>query len=1108
MFFLVGLNTQRHSVENKVAITFAFAINLIPQLMKEMHSYLKTFCVLVSLFAGTFLCRVNAQTGYIYVHKKALDESSSLDFAFNVTGGVTPVSTFSLNDKPTQTQLADIGSSRSGRLWAVTTGGRIFYRALNSSSWSLLLSGVQNGVLRVDGGNVDTLYYTTSTGVYVYDGTTSTLIYSGATHDIASGWDNLPYIVDNSGNIQRYSGSGTVWNSFYTGGFVRYIDVSPATGNVYAIHSSLPIAYEITPAGVVNSMTSPSDVTINFNDIAADALGNVFISAYSNTAVSSQVYKWAGGTAWNAGEPTANYSTMITGGLGGQMWAIIQQQNYIAYDNIFSRSLAGSNAFWIDDERVRSVGVAKGNSQMIAVAPGTYTITEVVPSGWDLNKVTVFDPNSSSTSNVNANTATLTVAANEVVHVIFQDEYLQPFAMTNSCSAIYTENFGTGTTGTYGPAFVGQTPYHYLGDITPGGDGYYKLVSQAFPDFNTWQAIKFYDHTSNNGSGRMLAVNAAYDQNEFFRRRFTNVIPGATYNFSAWIANLTPTAPIKPNVTFQVVDPSNNSVMASSTTGNLTGTTTQWAQYSLSFMATDTTIDLMLVNNNIGGNGNDLAIDDISFSLSPVPAPITTVVNTGCGTPGSITVIFPLGATYEYSMDSFATAAHSNPVFGGLAAGIYTTSVRFVGTVNCFRSKTDTVTATLCGNIWDDGNGDAVNNSENPMTSGVWVNAVNPITNAVVQSVQIDASGNYSISGLLPNTSYNFILSNASQAVNTNLTSATLPTNYVATGVNLNGVANTTNKTGIINVNTGSGNLTLQNWAIEKTPDADSKSQLISQPSGTTINAGAVNTAVSGKDLEDGTLGNSNTIVITTVPANATLLYNGVAVTAGQQITGFNPLLVSFTGVNKGSLSVTFNYGFIDAAGQQSVTPATFNIYWLSPLPINLESFIATAKDCKTVTLSWKVSSAVDFSKFQIERSINGIDFIPRGVVNYINTISNYDFAENALGEGNYQYRLKMIDANGHSSYSPIVYVRLDCDQQRVLLVYPNPAKNNITINGLNAGEQIGIYDALGQMVQTKKATMYQLNIDLTNLANGTYFIIVTNEKGEKIVESKIAKIN
>ena len=54
---------------------------------------------------------VNGQTGYIYVHKKALNEVNK-NFTFSVTGGTTSIPTFTLNDEPTQiSAFFDIGAS-------------------------------------------------------------------------------------------------------------------------------------------------------------------------------------------------------------------------------------------------------------------------------------------------------------------------------------------------------------------------------------------------------------------------------------------------------------------------------------------------------------------------------------------------------------------------------------------------------------------------------------------------------------------------------------------------------------------------------------------------------------------------------------------------------------------------------------------------------------------------------------------------------------------------------------------------------------------------------------------------------------------------------------
>ena len=674
-------------------ITLLIEINLS---MKQVYKIIgAVFLMLCAESPVSF-----AQNGYIYIHKKTLDENSSINFDFSVTGGPTPVANFALNDQPAQIDLGDIGAAQTGRLWAV---GRIdhilYYRNAGSAAW--IATGVTNAA-RVDGGAGSSCYYVTTGGdIWMHDGTTATDIYSGTSAvDVGSGWDNRPYATFADGKIYRYIGGGTTWSLFYGNPkpFAN-IDVSPADGYIYATCSSSAESYRISPAGSGATMGAPiGNRGSVFYDIAADGLGNVYALISVVTAsngTSRFVHRWVSDTNWSAEEATTNQADRLTGGPAGQLWTTIKlswDNAGYPYHNIFTRALSGTTNWWIDDERVRTSTV--GNSIMIPVAPGTYTITEAAAANWDLQNITIYDPSSNSSMDLNSRTATIVVAANEVVHVIYQNGIVQPFAMANNCGTVYNEDFGTGATGSFGAAFTGQTSYHYIGNSTPAEDGHYKIVSQAFPDFNTWGATGFYDHTTGDGTGRMLAVNAAYDQNEFFRRRFTGIVPGATYNFSAWIANLTPGAPIDPNVSFKVIDPVTRTVLASNTTGNLTGSSTAWRQYTLNFVATTDVIELMLVNNNVGGDGNDLAIDDISFAMVPPTTPVTTIANALCGMPGSITITSPAGAYYEYSKDG--TNWQASATFSNLPAGSYTIYAKLAGATGCQATATSVVQEALC----------------------------------------------------------------------------------------------------------------------------------------------------------------------------------------------------------------------------------------------------------------------------------------------------------------------------------------------------------------------------------------------------------------------------
>ena len=883
-------------------------------------AFLRRLLLLFVITSGSI--KSIAQTGYIYVHKKSLNEVSK-DFSFSVTGGTTSIPPFSLNDAPTQNSVQfDIGAAENGRLWAATNGGALYYRDANSTVW--INTGIA-GVARVDGGPGGTCYFINSAGTaFSYDGINPQVTISataqfgtgGGFQDIASGWTTTPtstvvagsaavYAVNDDGNIYKWNGPGTTtWGVYANVGGTQYrVDVNPTNGNVYegGNTGSVRTIREITPAAtpVVTSLGSPVPDFAAYKDIAVNQNGEIYAVATDlNLPQGAYVFKFVSGTTWS--KELGSFDAMkITGGVANTLWTTQNSGGWgggsgwtpatgpYPFYNIFSRASDGTTATYIDDERVRTT---TGNSELIPVAPGTYTFTEAAVGGWDLQKILLYDPSANSTSSQVAGTATIDVSAGEVVHVVFQNGELNPIAMTSDCGTAYLETFGVGTsvgtattTGSFGAAIAGQTSYHYLTGNAPGEDGYYKIVNRANPDFNTWSgAAGVIDHTPGDGAlGYMYAVNAGFDKGEFFRRRFTGVIPGATYNFSAWIVDLTATASVNPNVSFSVYDHTTQALLGSYNTGELTSTVVPdaWQEYGFSFTATAADIDLVIGNNGFGGNGNDLAIDDISFALVPGAAPVTTVANTACGSLGSITVTSPATASYEYSINGVNWQQYPNTAFNNLAPGNYTISTRFIGTDNCIATKADFVAATICGNIWNDVNADATNASENPITSGVWVNLVDPLTNDVLQSVQVDASGNYSFVGLPQNTDYQIIVTDADQTGNLNLTASSNPTGYVATGTNLSGVPSTANTTGIINVNSGTSGLTQQNFGIQQPPTAVSGSVPSQVNPGGTVSVTVPSTYFDGNDQNGGTI---TSITIPTFPTNVTTItIGGTTYTAG-----------------------------------------------------------------------------------------------------------------------------------------------------------------------------------------------------------------------------------
>ncbi|MCE7044631.1 T9SS type A sorting domain-containing protein [Dyadobacter sp. CY312] len=1066
--------------------------------------------------------------GYIYVHSKTLNEAGSPPITYTVSGGSTAIPSFTLNDDPTQTILNDIGASQNGRLWAVSDANELYYRDALSPNW---IKTSITGVRRVDGGPNGTCFYINTSGTgFSYTGSGSatqisaTGQFSSSSADIGSGWTATPYIVNNGSIVYKYSGSGTSWNTYSTisGNSLYRIDVNPSNGNVYvgASNGTTRTIREITPALAVSNLGNPGGSTEYYRDLAVNENGEIYATAYTDSAPFGwYVHKFSSGTAW-VRELGSFDGSNLTGGVGNSLWLTMNSGGWnndngpYPFYNIFSRGFDGTVATYIDDERVRTAPAA-GNSQLIPVAPGTYTITETVPGGWSLQKITVYDPSANSSVNVGTRSAIVTVAAGEVVHVVFQTGEINPFNMTTDCANAYLETFGTGAVGSYGSPVDGQTTYHYLTGNAPGEDGHYKIVNRANPDFNTWDgAAGIVDHTPSDGAlGYMYAVNAGYDKGEFFRRHFTGVISGANYSFSAWIVNLTASASVNPNVTFTILDHATQAILGVYNTGDLASNTEPgtWQKYGFDFIGgSSSDIDLVISNNGIGGNGNDLAIDDISFSLAP-PTPTIVVENGSCTSgQGSITVTSPLSADYEYSVDG--TTWQATTSFANLATGAYTVYVRFANTTNCTNGVTSaTINPSICGNVFHDANGlndSQVNGTPINMagTTPLYVSLYDGAT--LVSTIPVAADGAYEFVNTTIGTTYTVVLGTNSVANATSPFAGTGTGGWETVGEDCcdnTGGDGTTN--GSLTITVGASN-TNANFGIELQPQSDEHTTTIPQPATNdvlTLNGVGTNPPLlSGSDPEDGTYSgatgtvtNPTGVIITSLPANGVLNYNGTPVTVGQTIA--NPALLTIVLTGTGYTSVSFNYAYVDAANVDDPSPATYTVSWTGALPVTLINFEVTKSESQ-VRISWATSSETNSSYFDVERSTDARTWNVIGKVSAKenkDALTEYNFTDATPAQTTNYYRLKMVDQDQSFAYSKIRSVSFEGVNLRM---YPNPATSELHIDNVdfNQIQKIVLYATTGNAVYENTGVI-KPSINVSRFNSGTYILTITLKNGEKI---------
>lgn len=191
---------------------------------------------------------------------------------------------------------------------------------------------------------------------------------------------------------------------------------------------------------------------------------------------------------------------------------------------------------------------------------------------------------------------------------------------------LFKEDFGGGPSSAESgsPLPKGVTTYRYTTRI-PVNDGEYGIRKRVEGHDATW--LHGGDHT---GNGYMMLVNADYDPGKFYEKTITGLCSGSSFYFSSWIANIMKkgaSGPLDPNIRFEIRKASDHSLIAEFETGLLPRyATLTWEQYGVHFDLPkgENAIILQIFNNQGGGNGNDLVLDDITLSLCGPPLNVKT----------------------------------------------------------------------------------------------------------------------------------------------------------------------------------------------------------------------------------------------------------------------------------------------------------------------------------------------------------------------------------------------------------------------------------------------------------------------------------------------------
>jgi type IX secretion system substrate protein len=172
------------------------------------------------------------------------------------------------------------------------------------------------------------------------------------------------------------------------------------------------------------------------------------------------------------------------------------------------------------------------------------------------------------------------------------------------------------------------------------------------------------------------------------------------------------------------------------------------------------------------------------------------------------------------------------------------------------------------------------------------------------------------------------------------------------------------------------------------------------------------------------------------------------------------------------------------------------NIIAPAPMPMKLTSFTGRLETETSADLSWTSAIEFDSYQYQVERSVDGKNYVKVGTINAAgasNEIIKYNFKDVLPGSGAYYYRLKQVDIDGKFEYSKSVYVNSKKGSGIVTSVFPNPFKNEIQLVGatsadLNTAGAVQLYSLAGQRINFRVVGANAISIS-DNAPKGIYIL-------------------
>jgi len=165
-------------------------------------------------------------------------------------------------------------------------------------------------------------------------------------------------------------------------------------------------------------------------------------------------------------------------------------------------------------------------------------------------------------------------------------------------------------------------------------------------------------------------------------------------------------------------------------------------------------------------------------------------------------------------------------------------------------------------------------------------------------------------------------------------------------------------------------------------------------------------------------------------------------------------------------------------------------------VPVTFSSYDVRCND-KGALLTWTTATEQNSDRFEIQRSVNGIDWVTVDKVKAAgNSVDTRSYQYLDLNKGTAQYRIRQVDIDGRFTFTAIRQTNCKGTDFNVVL-YPVPAKDNLTVvikSDAGVRTDLQILDMTGRVIRRIPTQINSgnntINLNVSDLSAGQYMLV------------------